>query len=212
MDSSGVVYARIPGGGTAALAAAVEEARRITGQSSPLGMLCGEEGKHAFAVVDRWGGADNMPGWAEGPDLTSARELAELSRIVGEVVAFYQIDEGATMGIYGAWKDGKLVRNLLWYDYAWQVVEGEPQPWEAGLFTPEARAKALEDAEWDKKDPAEVHAVFDRGCVVPGASQPHPGGLIRFFCASFLAPLYGFQPWPPRKELVAALPKPSKGK
>jgi hypothetical protein len=75
MGSCGVVYAKVPVGGATALDAAVRAARAVSRHSSPLGVLALDPALHAFAIVDRWGHRDDMPMWAEEPDLSSALEL-----------------------------------------------------------------------------------------------------------------------------------------
>lgn len=210
MDCSGAVYARFPEGGIPALEEAIRAARSVSKHFSPLKVLGGDPAKHAFAVVDRWGRTDNIPVWVEGPDLEGAKELAELSRLVGDVVAFYLIDEGLTVGIYGAWKDGRLVRNLQWGDFQWLVADGEPQPWEAPLFTPEALEDNLECARYDGQEEAEVRAVFAAGRITASAAFPSPKNLARHLLAACPGPLYGFEPWPPRSTLVNELNPPRK--
>jgi hypothetical protein len=205
MDSIGAVYARIPDGNLDQLAAAVVASRAVSHHSSPLGVLAGEPAQHAFAVVDRWGRSDNMPLWGEDPALGLAVELIELSRRVGDVIALYEIDEGATLGLYGAWKDGQLVRDLQWADFQWSVVEGEPQVWEAPLFAPAALERALAAARDDGRDEQEVRDAFAAGRIVAGQAWPMPEGLalhIRNVCRG---PAFGFTPWPRRQDLVDAL-------
>ncbi|NLI77584.1 MAG: hypothetical protein GX442_14250 [Candidatus Riflebacteria bacterium] len=206
MNSTGAVFARIPAGGLEALATAVTQARAVSRHSSPLGILAGDAVNHGFALVDRWGPRDNMPMWGEGPDLDVAAELAVLSRLVGEVVAFYTIDEGLTMGLWGAWKNGTLARKLWWSDGRWEWADGEPQPWEKPLFAPDALESALLQAREEGRDEGEVRAAFIAERIAAGAAFPVPNwlsGHIRVLCR---APGWGFEPWPRRSEVVAQLP------
>ncbi len=198
MNSYGAVYARVPGGGVPELETAIKEARAVSKHSSPLGVLAFDPAIHSFAVVDRWGRSDNLPIWAEGPDLSLAFELAVLSKSVGDVIAFYAIDEGLEMGIFGAWKDGRLVRDLQWMDYKWSRVEGEPQLWEAPLFSEENLQKSLERAD----SPESVREAFAKNRFIPDSQWPDPPGLITAIRTVYPGPLMGFSPWPPRKELV----------
>jgi hypothetical protein len=195
----GAVYARVPAGGVPALEAAIKEARAVSKHSSPLGVLAFDPALHAFAVVDRWGPQDNMPIWAEYPDLGMAFELAALSRSVGEVIAFHEIDEGLTQGFYGGWKDGTLVRDLQWMDGMWIRVEGEPQPWETPMFTDEAFKYALEIA---ADDPEPVRAAFSKRRIEVQAAWPTPVEISRNICKVHSGPAFGFRPWPRRNELV----------
>jgi tetratricopeptide (TPR) repeat protein len=197
MDSSGAVYAQVPAGGVDALEAGVREARLIGRNSSPLAVLAYDPAVHSFALVDRWGRPDDMPHWAEDPDLELATELAALSRLVGEVIAFYEVDEGTTMGIYAAWRDGVLVRNLQWAADRWECVEGEPQSWDVALFTPQALQNALDDA----RDREQVRTLFDSKRIVLHATWPRPEGISVSIRTVHPAPAFGFSPWPRRKEL-----------
>ena len=197
MDSSGAVYAKVPAGGIAALATAIREARSIGRSSSPLGVLAVDPAVHSFAIVDRWGRSDDMPDWAEDPDLDLAVELAALSRQVGEVIAFYEVDEGTTWGIYAAWRDGMLVRSLQWAADRWECVEGEPQSWEAPLFGSEALQSALDYA----RDKEQVRSLFASKRITLNASWPRPEGVSVSIRTVNPAPAFGFMPWPRRKEL-----------
>lgn len=197
MDSSGAVYAKVPAGGVVTLEAAIKEARLIGRSSSPLGVLAYDQAIHSFALVDRWGRSDDMPHWAEDPDLGLAKELVALSRLVGEAIAFYEVDEGTTMGIYAAWRDGVRVRNLQWAADRWECVEGEPQSWDVALFTPEALHNALTGA----PDKDQVRALFDSKQIALHASWPRPEGISVGIRTIHPAPAFGFTPWPRRKEL-----------
>ena len=93
MDSSGAVYAQVPAGGVDALEAGVREARLIGRNSSPLGVLAYDPAVHSFALVDRWGRPDDMPHWAEDPDLELAKELAEKLKQPYDLYVFHFIAE-----------------------------------------------------------------------------------------------------------------------
>ena len=143
METGGAVYAKIPGGGVAALEAAIREVRGKRLEEGPLGVVACDPAAHAFALVDRWGKGDDLPSWAEEPDLALATELAALSRHVGEVVAFFEIEDD--FGVYALWRDGQLARELHWLAGAWAKVEGEAQAWEAGFFEARFLERALEN-------------------------------------------------------------------
>jgi hypothetical protein len=202
MECAGVVYAKVPAGGLAELERAVKDARAVSHHSSPLGVLACDPAIHRFAIVDRWGKPDDMPIWSEDPDLSTASELEALSRAVGEVVAFYEVEEGSTMGIYAAWRDGTLVRDLEWAEDQWVKVEGEPQPWEASLFGAESLERALERARYNGSSEDDVRAAFAAGTIEPGSSCPMPEGMAIYIRTSLDGPAYGFEPWPRRKVLV----------
>ena len=202
MDSSGAVYAKVPTGGVAALEAAIETVRGRGFHAGPLGVLAFDPALHEYGIVDRWGRSDDMPAWSEGPDLNDARELRALSRLVGDVVAFYEVDEGLTTGVYGAWREGELVRALEWADDEWCRVEGEPQPWEAPLFAPERLAHALENAADDGQDEAAPRAAFAAGRIERGARWPAPDRMAVHIRTAHPGPAHGFLPWPRRSDVV----------
>lgn len=201
MDVAGVVYARVPAGGLPELERAVKEARAVSHHSSPLGILACDPAIHRFAIVDRWGKPDEMPLWSEEPDFSTASELEALSRAVGEVVAFYEVDEGSSMGIYAAWRDGVLVRDLEWFEDQWAKVEGEPQEWEA-LFSDESLESGLARAGYSGTPEEDVRAIYAAGIIEPGASWPPCEGMAFNIRTTLPGPAYGFEPWPRRKELV----------
>jgi hypothetical protein len=169
------------------------------GRSPFLGVVAFDPAVHAFALVDRWGKSDNMPDWSEEPDLSQADELAALSRDVGQVVAFYEIEEGSTSGVYGAWNDGELVRELEWADDQWVKVAGQPQSWEAPLFGTDELDSALEAARDDGRDEAEVRAAFAAGSIQSGAAWPVPQRMAVFIRTALRAPAHGLEPWPRRR-------------
>lgn len=204
MDSGGAVYAKVPAGGAAALEAAIRRARPHP-NTGPLGVLACDPARHAFALVDRWGRSDDMPRWAEGPDAARAAELAALSREVGEVVAFYEVEEGSLLGVYAVWREGALARELHCYEGEWTRVAGEPQPWEAPLFAPARLEQALQDARDDDRDEAPVRAAFAPGRLVEGARGPAPQRMAVAIREALRGPPHGFQPWPRRRDVVMQL-------
>jgi hypothetical protein len=140
-----------------------------------------------------------MPSWAEDPDLASARELCVLSAAVGDVVAFFDVDEGTELGYYGTWRDGELVRDLQWAGGRWEKVEGEPQPWEAALFDPASLARALE---YPQGTETEIRATYSTGQLTEGARWPVPDAAAIPIRTFLRAPAYGFDPWPRRSAVV----------
>lgn len=205
MDCDGAVYAKFPDGGIAALEEAIKNARAAGKEFSPLKVLGGDPAVHQFAVVDRWNRTDYPPMWVEASDPAIAKELAELSAQVGEVIAFYLIDGGLTSGIYAAWSNGNLVRNLQWGDFMWLVAEGEQQPWEKPLFSPQELEASLEAARDDGLEDSEALNAFVGSKIAPMAHFPRPNNLIRYINEACPGPRYGFQPWPKRSDLVKEL-------
>lgn len=204
MQAGGAVYARVPDGSVERLEAAIKAVR--AGARGPLGVLKLVPGEHAFACVDRWGKSDDVPPFAERHDtVEAAKELAALSREVGEVVAFYEVEDGAEYGVYVHWRDGQVARHLGRTDGEWSHVVGEPQPWEAGLFAPERLEEVLQYAEDDGLGPDAVRAAFAAGRLAKGAALPRPHRIAELVARSLRAPLYGFQPWPRRRDEVKRL-------
>jgi hypothetical protein len=206
MQCGGAVYARVPAdGGVTRLGEAIGKARAPgPAQRGPLGVLAHTPGQSDFALVDRWGKSDDMPRWAEGPDLSKTEELVALSREVGEVIAYYDVDDGDGMLVYGHWRDGALVRSLLRLEGEGWDVTGTPEPWEAGLFTADALERAAQEVSDDGGDEAAVRAAFAGGHISAGARWPRPP-IITAMMKALRLPSWGFQPWPRRREEVTRL-------
>lgn len=203
MQCGGAVYARVPAGGVTALDEAIKKVRDRALSRGPLGVLAHTPGQSEFAVVDRWGKSDDMPRWAEGPDLSKTEELAALSKEVGEVIAYYDVDDGDGLLVLGHWRDGTLVRGLQRLE-EWADVRGTPEPWEAELFSTQALEQALQDIQEDGGDEEEVRAAFAGGHIAQGAQWPRPP-VLRAMMKSLRLPSYGFQPWPRRADEVKRL-------
>lgn len=211
MDSDGAVWARVPGNDVAALDTVIKKVRLSTRRDSPLGVLAFDPAAHAFALVDRWGRADNMPVWVEDMDPAQATELAALSEAVEEVVAFHVLDGGLLQGVYGHWRSGALVRGLVWMDEHWLQATGTPQEWETHIFSSAHQARALEDTREDGGDEAATRAVYARGHIVAGEYHPRPGtpglDLLNAMVGVLRAPRWGFKPWPPRRDVLRDMAK-----
>jgi hypothetical protein len=206
MDSFGAVFARVPDGGVLALEAAIQSVRKAPVRG-PLGVLAHEADEHDFAVVDRWGPSDDEPSWYARLD--EPNELAALSALVGEVVAEYSIE--TDLCHFAHWRDGELVRLLVWSDGAWETARGEPQAWEQALFTAPWREASLEVASEAGVDADAVDAAFAAGRVVAGSRWPTlitPDlGMSATLRDNLRLPPFGFQPWPRRRDVVAKLPR-----
>lgn len=205
MQCGGAVYARVPAEGVSRLEEAIRKVRTRL-ERGPLGVLLFTAGEHDVALVDRWGKSDDMPHWSEGPDLTSAAQLAALSREVGEVTAYYEVDDGDSLGVYGTWRDGALVRGLVRGDDEWMHVEGTPQPWEAALFAPAALERALSDARLDGDDEDAVRAAVAAGQLVRGSRWPRPP-VLRALLTGLRAPADHGR-WPRRRDALKQLGAP----
>jgi hypothetical protein len=209
MECDGVVWARVPEAGVGRLNAEIAHIRAATSRRSPLQVQAFDAALHDLALVDRWGRSDDMPSWAEGPDFSDAPELAALSEVVGDVVAFYAVDEGSQLGVYGHWQRGALARGLVYANDEWCDVIGEPQPWEAPLFSPAHLARALEDTRDAGGDEAAVRAAFAAGHIEQGRAHPRPWvanlTLLDAMVTSLRAPRWGFEPWPRRRDALKAL-------
>lgn len=199
MESSGAVWVRVGAEGLGA----VEGALASLPRGYALGVLRYEPGEHSFALVDRWGKSDDVPRFVD--DERAREPYAALSATVGEVVAYYDIEEGSELATVLVWRDGALARRIYWADGEWCEVEGEPEAWEAGLFTPERRDRAFEYREDDEAAQAVLREAFARGVIEQGARGPEPWAPALW--SAIRAPAPGFSPWPRRRDVLNALPK-----
>src|SRR5207244_3721797 len=99
VENSGAIYAQVPDGDVGTLEAAMREVTMAMHAQKPsrlphapafLGVLAFDSAIHKYALIDRWGRADDMPGWAESTDFRATAHLEALSAKVGRVVAFYE--------------------------------------------------------------------------------------------------------------------------
>lgn len=205
MQCGGAVYARVPAEGVAKLEEAIKKVRAPLPHRGPLGVLAHTPGQSDFALVDRWGKSDDMPRWAEGPDLSKTEELVALSKEVGEVIAYYDVEDGDAVLVYGHWRAGTLVRSLQRLEgEPWDVVTGTPEPWEAELFSAQALERALQFVRDDGGDEAPVRAGFAAGHIAQGARWPRPP-IIGVMMKMLKLPRWGFTPWPRRSEELKKL-------
>jgi hypothetical protein len=194
MQSGGAVYARVPAGGVTALEEAIKKVRNPGLSRGPLGVVVHTPGQSDFAVVDRWGKSDDMPRWSEGPDLSQAEELVALSREVGEVIAYFDVEDGDLVLVYGHWRDGALMRSLVRLEGEGYAVTGTPEPWEAELFSAPALERALRMVREDGGDEAPVRAAFASGHIAQGARWPAPP-IIGVVMKVLKLPRWGSTPW-----------------
>jgi hypothetical protein len=211
MDSDGAVWARVPANDVVALETVIRKVRSSTRRDSPLGVLAFDPAAHAFALVDRWCHADDMPVWVEYMDPAQSTELAALSEAVEEVVAFHVLEGGLLQGVYGHWRSGDLVRGLVWADERWLQATGAPQEWETPMFSSAHLAQALEDAREAGDDEEVTRATFARGHIMAGECHPRPGtpgfNLLDAMISVLRAPRWGVRPWPPRRDVLRDMAK-----
>lgn len=108
-----------------------------------------------------------LPGVADGEG-----SAAELSRRVPGLVIWVIVQTTASVVGVAHFQGGTCLRRIEFADGSWLRVEGEPQPWEARLFS----AEELEEAKAasDPSDDAELDAAFASKTLAEGKSLPWP--------------------------------------
>jgi len=111
----------------------------------------------------------SLPGVDDGAASASALSLSRAVR--GQVVWAIVQTVASVVGI-AHFEGGKQIRRIEFGDGSWYRVEGEPQPWEAALFskTELEAAKEIGDPEMD----AELEAVFAKKTLELGQKLPWP--------------------------------------
>lgn len=117
-----------------------------------------------------------LPGVADGEP--SACSLSK--SVSGQVIAVV-IQTTASVISVAHFEAGERRRSIGFADGTWVCVEGEPQPWEARIFSQEELEAAKEVGEPD--DDAELEAVFARKTLTAGQSLPWPREWETFFSA-----------------------------
>lgn len=127
-----------------------------------------------------------------GPDTAEAGRILEAISAVTESDALYYhgFSESETM-TYCHWKAGKLQRNLRYNDIGdercwplyWQVVGGEPEPWEREVFFTEKRLRAVlsEDHGASPEEKLAFEPYWQTGRIAKGQSEPFHGGVRKLF-------------------------------
>lgn len=106
-----------------------------------------------------------LPGVADG----EASALA-LSKLVPGPVIWAIVQTTASVVGVVHFQDGKCLRCIEFADGSWRRVEGEPQPWEAWLFSQEELDAAKDVG--DPSDDPELEAAFASKTLVVGKSLP----------------------------------------
>jgi len=121
--------------------------------------------------------------------LTQAR-----SEELGEVIFVYG-DTSIDGFVYEHARDGELLRKLVWFQMlddawtaGWTCVEGEPEPWEAALFSAIQLQQFLEHERATHQDEGraeefeayaeQVRAHWESGRIVAGRSYPECDGTV----------------------------------
>ncbi|NMO13277.1 hypothetical protein HPC49_02795 [Pyxidicoccus fallax] len=117
-----------------------------------------------------------LPGVVDGEAATVA-----LSRQVSGQVVWVLVQTTASTVSVMHCENGQVQRRIEFADGVWQRVEGQPQPWEAWLFSDEEleAAKDVSDAEND----SELEAAFARKTLKAGDTLPWPREWESFFHA-----------------------------
>jgi hypothetical protein len=109
----------------------------------------------------------SLPGVDDGE--ASARELSQ--RVAGKVIWAIVQTTASYVGVvhFGC---GNVLRRIEFGDGAWLRVEGEPEPWEGWLFSPEELELALETCA--PGDEFEFETAFAEEKLAAGRSLPWP--------------------------------------
>lgn len=125
------------------------------------------EGPCPLRAVGPWS-ALSLPGVADGDEV--ARALS--SQVEGPVL-WVLVQTTASVVVVHHAEGGRTLRHIECGDGAWRRVEGDPQPWEAWLFSPSLLAENL--AHVDEGESEAVRAAFARGTLAAGDLWPMPG-------------------------------------
>lgn len=132
----------------------------------PSGFAPAVEGPCALRAVGPWS-ALSLPGVADGDQV--ARALS--SQVEGPVL-WVLVQTTASVVVVHHAEGGRTLRHIERGDGAWRRVEGDPQPWEAWLFSESVLAENLEHV--DEGEGAAVRAAFARGALAAGDVWPNP--------------------------------------
>lgn len=131
-------------------------------------------------VREEWGarvpdGATGFVASQEFQDFEAEpRGLAALAARFAAVIRV-GVHRGRGALAYEHWVGGAQRRSLLYAPErkGWYHVAGEPEPWEAALFTPEDRAREVRDArEYEPALVAAIERAYDAGRLVQASRWP----------------------------------------
>jgi len=108
-----------------------------------------------------------LPGVDDGE--SSARALSQA--LLGEVIWIIVQTTASVIGVTH-FESGRVVRRLEFADGSWQRVEGQPQPWEAQLFSSAELDAAKEVG--SPEDDAELERAFANRTLEAGSGLPWP--------------------------------------
>ena len=108
-----------------------------------------------------------LPGVAVGDGAAAALS----QRVPGQVICVIVQTTASVVGV-AHFQGGTCLRRIEFADGTWLRVEGEPQPWEARLFSAEELEAAREVG--DPIDDAELEAAFASKTLAEGMSLPWP--------------------------------------
>lgn len=117
-----------------------------------------------------------LPGVAEGDGAATALS----QRVPGQVICVVVQTTASVVGV-AHFEGGTCVRRIEFADGTWLRVEGEPQPWEARLFSVEELQAAKEVG--DPSDDAGLEAAFATKTLAEGRSLPWPREWETLFSA-----------------------------
>lgn len=117
-----------------------------------------------------------LPGVADGEAMALA-----LSRQVSGQVVWTLVQTTASVVSVVHCQNGEVQRRIEFADGTWTRVEGQPQPWEAWLFSDEEREAAKDIC--DPEDYGELEAAFARKTLKAGDGLPWPREWATLFHA-----------------------------
>lgn len=132
----------------------------------PSGFAPAVEGPCALRAVGPWS-ALSLPGVADGDQVARA-----LSSQVDGPVLWVLVQTTASVVVVHHAEGGRTLRHIECGDGAWRRVEGDPQPWEAWLFSESLLAENLDHV--DDSEREAVRAAFARGTLAAGDVWPMP--------------------------------------
>jgi hypothetical protein len=109
----------------------------------------------------------SLPGVDDGAASALSLSLAAPGKVIWAIVQ----TTASAVGI-AHFEGGKQLRRIEFADGSWYRVEGEPEPWEAALFSDAELEAAKEDAE--PETDAELEAVFAKKTLETGQELPWP--------------------------------------
>jgi hypothetical protein len=133
----------------------------------PKGFRPAVEGRTRVRAVAGWTEL-SLPGVQDGLDAAKALSL----QVPGEVI-WALVQTTASVVALAHCEAGRVLRHVTFSDGAWSQLDGEPRAWEQALFSPEALARAQDDA--TPEELAAIEARFAARRLELNAADPMLG-------------------------------------